>query len=240
MNLVIYKTKDFVAYNKPAGMLVHRTHETKEGQGEKTLADIAIEEFPEIKKVGDDPELRPGIVHRLDRHTSGVIIVARNQKFFEFMKGLFQTHQITKTYCALVNGRLMGKGTIDTPIGLKPGTVKRSVFAKNMKMVKEAITEYKVRKMYQKEGFGGRAIYYSLVDVTPKTGRTHQIRVHLASIGHSIVGDALYGQKINSLGLARQFLHAESIEFSTPDGNRVKLEAELPKELRDVLEALEK
>jgi 23S rRNA-/tRNA-specific pseudouridylate synthase len=109
-----------------------------------------------------------------------------------------------------------------------------------MKMVKEAITEYQVEKVYQKSVFEGKgAAYYSLVSVTPRTGRTHQIRVHLASISHPIVGDTLYGPKVNGLGLTRHFLHAESIEFATPDGNRVKLEAELPPELQKVIKSLE-
>jgi 23S rRNA pseudouridine1911/1915/1917 synthase len=234
----IHVAKDFVAYNKPAGMLVHGVQGVSSGGA--TLADIAVAAFPEVKKVGDDPELRPGIVHRLDKGTSGVIIVARTQPFFEFLKRQFQTHQVRKTYRALVTGRLLGKGVIDTPIGLKPGTVKRSTMARNMKMVKDAVTEYRVEKAYQKEGFGNRAVYYSLVEVMPKTGRTHQIRVHLASIGHPIVGDTLYGAKTNPLGLTRQFLHAEAIEFSTPQGNRLRIEAELPEELQAALTVLER
>lgn len=238
---MIHATKDYVAFNKPAGMLVHGIKGFEAKTAGSTLADHALKLYPEIKKVGDDPENRPGIVHRLDKDTSGVIVVCRNQKFFSYMKGLFQTHQVTKTYLALVNGRLLGKGIIDTPIGLKPGTVKRSTRAKNMKMVKEALTEYVATKIYQRSVFDGKgAAYYTLVHVTPRTGRTHQIRVHLASIGHSIVGDTLYGPSANGLGLHRQFLHAESIEFATPDGNRVKLEAGLPKELESVLEHLER
>lgn len=239
MSLIIYKTKDFVAYNKPAGMLVHGVRGLEGREGGQTLAEIAEAEFPEIKTVGDDPETRPGIMHRLDKNTSGVIVIARNQRFFSFMKNLFQNHQVNKTYVALVNGRLLGSGTIDTPIGLKPGTIKRSTVARNMKMVKEAVTDYKVVKIYQQSVLQGKgATYYTLVHVTPHTGRTHQIRVHLASIGHAIVGDTLYGQKTNSFGLDRHFLHAESLEFSTPDGNRVKLEAELPAELQKVLTTL--
>lgn len=240
MESVIYKTKDFVAYNKPAGMLVHAVKGFEGREGERTLADIASKEFPEIRTVGDDPENRPGIMHRLDKNTSGVIVIARNQRFFSFMKDLFQNHQVKKTYVALVNGRLLGSGTIDTPIGLKPGTIKRSTVARNMKMIKDAVTDYKVAKVYQQSVLGGRgAVYYSLLHVTPHTGRTHQIRVHLASIGHPIVGDTLYGPKANNLGLERHFLHAESIEFSTPDGNRLKLEAELPMELQKALKILE-
>ncbi len=237
---VIHATKDYVAFNKPAGMLVHGIKGFEERTAGHTVADRAVKDYPEISRVGDDPATRPGIVHRLDKDTSGVIVIARNQAFFSFMKHLFQNHQVKKTYLALVNGRLLGKGVVDLPIGLKPGTVKRSTRARDMKMVKEAVTEYEVVKVYQKSVLEGRgATYYSLVRVTPRTGRTHQIRVHLASIGHPIVGDTLYGPKANGLGLERQFLHAESIEFSTPDGNRVRLEAELPPELQKVIDALE-
>ncbi|MCX6788600.1 MAG: RluA family pseudouridine synthase [Candidatus Jorgensenbacteria bacterium] len=241
MPSLIYKTKDFAVYNKPAGVLVHAIKGFEDREMGKTLADIAKKEFPEIAKVGDDPENRPGIVHRLDKNTSGVIVIARNQKFFSFMKNLFQNHQVKKTYTALVNGRVLGSGTIDAPIGLKPGTIKRSTLARNMKMVKDAVTEYKAVKIYQQSVLDGRgAVYYTLIHVTPHTGRTHQIRVHLASIGHPIVGDTLYGPKTNSFGLNRHFLHADSIEFGTPDGNRIKLEAELSPELQKVLDSLEK
>lgn len=240
MATLIYKTKDFAVFNKPAGMLVHAIKGFEDREAGKTLADIAKKEFPEITKVGDDPETRPGIVHRLDKNTSGVIVIARNQKFFSFMKNLFQNHQVKKTYVALVNGRVLGSGTIDTPIGLKPGTIKRSTVARNMKMVKDAVTDYKTVKVYQQSVLGGKgAVYYSLLHITPHTGRTHQIRVHLASIGHPIVGDTLYGPKTNSFGLDRHFLHAESIEFGTPDGNRIKLEADLSPELHKVLKSLE-
>jgi 23S rRNA pseudouridine1911/1915/1917 synthase len=237
---VIYETKNYVAFNKPAGMLVHGIKGFEAKTAGNTVADHAVKMHPEIAKVGDDPGNRPGIVHRLDKDTSGVIIVARNQKFFDYMKSQFQTHQVIKTYLALVNGRILGKGIVDAPIGLKPGTVKRSTIARDMKMVKEALTEYEAKKVYQRIVLDGKgAIYYTLVHVTPRTGRTHQIRVHLASIQHPIVGDTMYGPKVNGLGLTRQFLHAESIEFATPDGNRVKLEAELPPELQTILDKLD-
>ena len=239
MNLkVIMKTKDFVAFNKPAGVLVHRAYEMKPREGEVVLADEALKLFPEIAKVGDDPQERPGIVHRLDKETSGVIVVARNQKFFEFLKEQFKQHTIEKHYLALVSGKLLGMGRIDKPIGLKPGTTRRSVRARNMKMVKEAITDYRAKKIFVSEAMG-RAVYYTLLEVIPRTGRTHQIRVHFAAMGHPIVGDTMYGPKGNALGLTRHFLHAESLEFSTPDGKRVRIEADLPDDLKKALEKLE-
>ena len=132
---------------------------------------------------------------------------------------------------------MTGKGRIEKPIGLISGSVKRSVNGKNLKMVKEAATEYKVLKVLKGKN--------SLLRIFPETGRTHQIRVHLASIGHPIVGDRLYGNKKEDgelgkeLELTRQFLHAESAEFNLEDGSRIKIETELPGELTDFLESLQ-
>ncbi|MEK7149646.1 MAG: RluA family pseudouridine synthase [Patescibacteria group bacterium] len=247
---IIYEDENFIAVNKPAGLLVHPTVNSKE----KTLVDWLVEKYPEIKNVGDPSagsgqiNLRPGIVHRLDRDTSGVILIARNQKYFEYLKKLFQNHLVQKNYLALVFGKLKNeKGIIEKPISLKAGTTKRTVHGG--KMEKEALTEYEVLKTFEfiparrslgaGENEKGNVKYFSLVKVSPKTGRTHQIRIHLASIGHSIVGDSLYGAKENPLGLKRQFLHAESLEFATEEGKRMRIEAEQPKDLKSVLKNLE-
>jgi len=236
---LIYKDKNFLAVYKPAGLLVHPAGNSKHeirNPKQFTLVDWLIKKYPEIKNVGDDPKTRPGIVHRLDKDTSGVILIARNQKYFEYLKNLFQTRQIKKTYLALVYGKLEPKtGIIKKPIYLKPGTAKRTVW--KGKMEKEAITEYKVLKYFRITNPDDRnnLLYFSLVRVAPKTGRTHQIRIHLASISHPIVGDSLYGPKENPFNLRRQFLHAESLEFSPAKGRRIKLEAELPEELKTIL-----
>lgn len=227
---VIYEDKDFVVIDKPAGLLVHSTKISDSKQ--ETLVDWLLKHYPEIKGVGDSPDIRPGIVHRLDKDTSGVLIVARNQKFFEFLKKLFQEHNVKKVYIALVWGRISKKGVIDQPIGLKPGTIKRTTKGKRTKMVKEAITEYCTLKYFKKDGEE-----FTLTELYPKTGRTHQLRVHMASIHHPIVGDAVYGKKKHPFNLKRQFLHAQSIEFSLPGNRRVKFEANLPKDLVDVLYA---
>ena len=235
---IIYENDDFAAVNKPAGVLVHRPEKgPKASQEGGVLADWIEEHYPEAKEVGDPStssgqasrNLRPGIVHRLDEDTSGIILIAKNQRFFEYLKGLFQKHEVKKTYIALVHGRTAPRGKIEKPIGLKSGSVKRSVNAKGMKMVKEAVTEYRLLKVLNG---------YSLLRVFPHTGRTHQIRVHLASIGHPIVGDKLYGRKKEdkNIGLERQFLHAESVEFNLENGNRMKIEADLPEDLKDFLE----
>ncbi len=226
---VIYEDENFIGLSKPAGMLVHKTAKNEQ---EETVADWLLAHYPEVKNVGDAPQIRPGLVHRLDKETSGVLVVAKNQKTFEYLKNLFQEHKIVKIYVALVHGKLEGSGVIDTPIGLKPGTVRRSIRTKNMKMVKEAVTEYKVLKNFEKDGE-----FFTLVELIPKTGRTHQLRVHLASIHHPVVGDALYGPKKNPLGLARQFLHAESIEFTREDGSRLRLAADLPEELQKIIDS---
>lgn len=233
---VIYKNENFLAISKPAGLLIHQTVFSK--SKEPTLADWLMKNFPEVKSVGDNPKERPGIVHRLDKDTSGVIIIARNQKYFEYLKNLFQKHQIKKTYIALVYGKLKKeKGIIETAISLKPGTTKRTIH--KGKMTKEAITEYEVLKTFERVNEKGNTKYFSFMKVSPKTGRTHQIRVHLASIGHPIVGDTMYGPKENPFGLSRQFLHAEAIEFNIDEKNKIKIEAELPRDLQSVLKSLE-
>lgn len=223
---VVYEDKNFLAVNKPAGILVHGVYgKTKE----PTLVDWLLKNYPEVKVVGDDFENRPGIVHRLDKETSGILLVAKNQQYFEYLKELFQNHQVKKVYLALVKGRVSPKaGMIEKPIGLKPGTVKRTVFTNRAKMVKPAVTEYKVRKYLPRRQAG--LPKYSLLEVIPKTGRTHQIRVHLASLGHPVVGDVLYGGgKVSNL--KRLFLHAHSLEFASEPGKRLKLVADLPPDL---------
>ncbi len=236
---VVYKDRNFLAVYKPAGLLVHpiklRIKNEELRKEDLALTDWLVENYPEVKGVGDSStdsgqvNLRPGIVHRLDKDVSGILLVARNQKYFEYLKNLFQTRQIKKNYIALVYGEINSKiGIIDKPISIKSGTIKRTVW--QGKDEKAAVTEYKVLKYLNLDGQD-----FSLVKVLPKTGRTHQIRIHLASIGHPIVGDTLYGKKTNPFGLKRIFLHAESLEFSIEDGGRIKLEAELPDELKDLI-----
>ncbi len=236
---IIYKDKDFLIIDKPVHWLVHPVKDVKQAlpatsHGASripTLTGWLIKKYPEIKQVGDNPVWRPGIVHRLDKETSGVILIARNQEAFEYLKKQFQEHKVKKTYLALVCGVPKEKeGVIEKPIGLKPDSLKRTVHVQKAKMVKEAITKYKVKKtlrLAQGE--------YALLEVMPLTGRTHQIRVHLASIGHPVVGDKLYGQKKCALKLDRQFLHAESLEFTASGGQRLKFSADLPEDLEKIL-----
>ncbi len=222
----IYEDKSFLAVDKPAGLIVHEARSVKRGVSskERTLVDWLLKRYPEIKTVGDEPETRPGIVHRLDRDTSGVLLVARNQRYFDYLKSLFQRREIQKTYLALVFGVPKEKsGRITSAIGIKSGTTKRSVHSE--KDVKQAVTEYKVLKTFEREV--GK---YSLLEVRPKTGRTHQIRVHLASVGSPVVGDPLYGRKKQPAWAKRLMLHASSLEFNLADGKRIRLETETPSE----------
>ncbi len=170
--------------------------------------------YPEVKNVGDDPGQRPGIVHRLDKETSGVVVVARNQETFDYLKSQFQQHKVQKTYLALVIGKVKDKtGRIDLPMGIKSGTTKRSVSAKKMKMVKEAITDYRALKYLK---IGDRD--FTLLEVMPKTGRTHQLRVHAASIGHPIIGDPLYSRKARRSAAAGDGVSASSSETEPSAG----------------------
>lgn len=240
---IIYQDQDIIAVNKPAGMVAHRANlkskksNLKNEEKEFFLTDWLVEKFPEIKNVGDEPELRPGIVHRLDKDTSGVLIVAKNQKSFEYLKSLFQNKKIIKKYLALVEGCLKtDKGRIDLPIGRSKSDFRKKI-ALSEKLpdiaCREAVTEYQVLEKFSD---------YTLVEAYPKTGRTHQIRVHLKAIGHPVVCDSLYGGKRMTcpFGLKRHFLHANFLEFVSPSGARLKLEAGLPEDLAEVLEGLRK
>jgi len=234
---IISKNKNFLVINKPAGLLVHKSVLNREdlNKDEKTLVDWLIKKFPQIKNVGDDIKNRPGIVHRLDKETSGVLIVPLNQEYFDYFKKLFQEHDIQKIYIALVYGFIRSeKGIINKPIGIKSGTTRRSV--RSAKMSKEAITEFEVIKRFKK---GNQD--FTLLKVYPKTGRTHQIRVHLASIHCPVVGDKLYGRKNDLLiasKLNRQFLHASNIEFTDKNGKLLKFSAGLPNQLSSFLKSI--
>ena len=237
---VVYKDRHFLVLSKPAGLLMHPfrvgTDHGKLVITEPTLTDWLKTHYPETKKVGDNPEMRPGLVHRLDRDTSGLVIVARDQETFAYFKSLFQGGGIQKTYLALVSGKLKNeKGVIEKPISLKSGTIKRTVHGG--KMTKEAVTEYEVIEVFQQ----GSA-WYSLVRVKPKTGRTHQIRVHLASIGHPILGDALYGSKKRSenkaVTVSRLMLHAAALSFTSADKKLIEIEAPPPIDFKTALDDL--
>ena len=229
---VVYEDEDVVVLNKQAGISVHPST----NEPSRTIANALIARYPEIKNVGDDP-MRPGIVHRLDKDTSGLLVVAKNQKIFEFLKKEWQEGRVVKKYLTLVWGHLKNeKGEIKSELARSLSDFRKRMVVKpgkgdNIKG-KLAVTEYKIIKKFKD---------CSLVEVYPKTGRMHQIRVHMASLGTPVTGDKIYGKK-NKVpkGLTRQFLHAYYLKFSLPDGKSVALESDLPNDLSSVLTELPK
>ncbi len=226
---VVYEDKNILVINKPSGLI---THPKNAEDNQDSVTGWLVEKYPEIKTVGEDP-LRPGLVHRLDKDTSGLLVIAKNQNSFVYLKSLFQDRKIKKYYLALVHGRPKEpKGIIDAPmgrIGMKRTTQVRG--NKKLKDKKEAVTEYSTLKNFRD---------FTLLEVSPHTGRTHQIRVHLKSIGTPVAGDPLYGYK-NITGPKqpeRLFLHAYKIQFVSPDGKSLTIEIDLPKELQNFLDDL--
>jgi 23S rRNA pseudouridine1911/1915/1917 synthase len=223
---IVYEDNDIIVVNKPAGLL---THKAESSPGEKTLVDFLIEHYPPIKDVGEDLS-RPGIVHRLDRETSGLLVAAKTNEAFQYLKNLFQERKVEKKYYALVHGAPKERsGTIDLPLAKLEGKQTTQLEGKQQLEGKTAITEYKTTREFSD---------YSLLDITIKTGRTHQIRVHLKAIGHPIVCDKIYGSRkaVCPENIKRMFLHAYYLSFVTPSGNPLALEADLPEELAQGLE----
>ncbi len=232
--LIIFENKDFLVLNKPAGLLVHPKIDYINSK-EQTLVNWLIKNYPQIKNIGDSPEIRPGIVHRLDKETSGVMVIAKNQNSFETFKNIFKQRLIEKTYLALVVGKMNNKeGKIDLAITRSISTKRTTKIKEGQKALK-AETLWKVLKIYQDNNQ-----ILSYLKLIPKTGRTHQLRVHLAAIGHPVVGDYLYGGKTTLKyreKLNRIFLHAYSLKFKYDDTNYL-FEAELPIELKKFLKEL--
>lgn len=237
---IIFENDDYLVINKPAGIMVH-------GDGrstEKTVADFVLEKYSDIKEVGEpmivrigDMEktiYRPGIVHRLDKDTSGVMVVAKNQKTFEYLKNQFKNRKVQKTYNAIVWGRFKTKkGLVDESIGRSPSDFRRwSANRGKRGKLREATTEYRVLDEFEKNGD-----IFSFMEIRPKTGRTHQIRVHMQFLHHPIVCDPLYAGKKPCVLLGRLALHAKNLEFCDLNGVLQCFEAPLPE---DILGALAK
>ncbi len=230
---VIFQDQDILIIDKPAGLQVHP--DTKNLTG--TLANYLVAEYPEIKKVGESPE-RPGIVHRLDKDTSGLMIITRSNKAFYYYKRQFQQRKIKKAYWALVHGDLKNdSGEIDLPIGRSPKNTVLRTTAPYAKDRKDARTLYQVLAKFKVVVSPAKFFFFTLCEVYPKTGRTHQVRVHLKSLGHPIAGDSLYKFKRLPLpaGLKRMFLVAKKIEFQDRFGKERKFEAEIGEELERTL-----
>lgn len=241
---IIYEDDDILVINKQPGLLVHPTLSQKR----HTLVNALVARYPDINRVGKSP-LRPGIVHRLDKDTSGLIVAAKNQEAFFFLKKQFLSRAVRKIYLAIVEGVPKEKeGVIKFQIRpsklnrLKKVAV-RQPDRSGRKSVRDAETQYRV-----KEEFGDE---FAIVEASPKTGRTHQIRVHLSAIGHPVVGDSLYGAKKKIIFPAheqapqtgqakRQMLHAYRISFVAPNGKLLDFRAPLPEDMRSLLGLLKK
>jgi 23S rRNA pseudouridine1911/1915/1917 synthase len=253
---VVFEDADLAVVNKPAGMMVHAgSGQNENARSKGTLVNALLYRFSKLSSTGG--ELRPGIVHRLDKDTSGLIVVAKNDRTHAALGDMFASRRIKKTYIALVQGAVeRQKGTINTGVGRDP--VRRTrMTAQPQENARTAVSHYEVvRRLSNRFG------KFTLVRVRIETGRTHQIRVHMASIGHPVVGDTLYGgsgqltdqvvsQAAQSkaarrkaeperLRLGRNFLHAARLEFVHPrTGKLLELEAPLPEELESFLARLD-
>lgn len=247
---IIKETADYLVVSKPAGMIVHGGPGIKE----KTLVDFLLTTHPKLKGIGDDP-LRPGIVHRLDKEVSGLMVIAKNQISFNQLKEQFQKRDIIKEYIALVYGRInKDEGEINFPIKrassghkmaalplIKAGLIEKKSLSDRdqgtnaaLLSAREAITLFKIKQ---------RLINYTLLQVRIKTGRTHQIRVHLSAYGHPLVGDDLYGTaktrvKNKKIALGRIFLFSQKLSFYDSNGEKQEFKLELEPALQDFLKKL--
>jgi 23S rRNA pseudouridine1911/1915/1917 synthase len=219
---IVYEDQDLLVVNKPAGMVVHPAP----GHQDDTLVNALLAYFPALQE--SDESLRPGIVHRLDKDTSGLIIVAKNARAQAALREQIQRHAIIKRYLALVDGNVaLDQGSIDAPIGRDPRH--RQQMTITAVGSREARTHFKVLERYAR---------HTLLLLQLETGRTHQIRLHLKAIGHPIMGDPVYGSGtvFKRAPLNRQFLHACQLSFTQPfSGEIIELEAPLPADLQAVL-----
>ena len=221
---IIYEDKDIIVVNKPKGMVVHPANGNPDG----TLVNAILAKCKDSLS-GIGGEIRPGIVHRLDKDTSGLLIIAKNDQAHINMSKQIQDRKVIKKYIALVKG-VIGENTATIDMPIARSTKDRKKMAVDPKG-KEAITHYKVLQRYDK---------YTLLEIKIDTGRTHQIRVHMAYIGHPVVGDMQYSNGKNEFGIEGQMLHSKYLEFDHPiTGKRLKLEAPLPEYFEQVLNELE-
>ena len=216
---ILYEDADILVIDKPAGLAVH--------PGAASHVTATVADFARPRTTDADPD-RPGIVHRLDRDTSGLLIIAKNASAKAFMQAAFKNREVHKAYQLLVVGRLeQDAAVIKLPLGRDPAKpLQQAVSAGG----RDATTAYEATRF-----FSG----YTYVVARPETGRTHQLRVHFAALGHPVAGDIAYGPPKRPLGIKRQFLHASDIEFTAPSGERLKLQSPLPLDLQKVLDTLE-
>jgi len=218
---IVHEDADVIVIDKPAGMVVHPAP----GHPRGTLANALLSHVPGISVGGSQ---RPGIVHRLDKDTSGLIVAAKTDRGRTSLVSQWENRSVEKTYLALVAGSVADEeATIDAPIGRDPKNRQRMAV---LRSGRPAVTRFQVVERFPNA---------TLLELSIETGRTHQIRVHLAFIGHPIIGDQLYGRPRGmEPELDRQFLHASALAFQLPSGTRLRLEAPLPDDLEGVLEQL--
>lgn len=234
---ILYEDAALIVIDKPARLVVHPAP----GHHSGTLVNALLHHCQDLSGVGG--ELRPGIVHRLDKDTSGVMVATKDDSTHQHLARQFKAHAIERRYRALIHGLLpQARGTVDQAIGRHP--VQRKKMSTDARVGRHAVTHWQVRRRYEED-------HLTLVDLRLETGRTHQIRVHLASLGCPVVGDPLYGgaSRIKNVGdshlrqrigrLERQFLHAWQLGFVHPDGTVMRFQAALPKELQEILDYLE-
>ena len=229
---IIYEDNDLLVVDKPAGVIVFP--EAPIPVEEKTLIDYLLKKYPDLKNAGKMP--RYGIVHRLDKDTSGILLVAKNDKALDFFQKQFKDKKVTKKYSALIVGNLKNeKGTIETLIGRSPKDKRKQkvYLIHEPKAIgkRKAVTKYKVLERFKN---------YTLIEVEPETGRKHQIRCHLSYLGHPIAGDKMYSFKNQPCpkDLNRQFLHAGYVKIQLPDKKIKELKSELPEDLKGILKNL--
>lgn len=220
---IIYEDEDILVVNKPQDMVVH----PGAGNYSGTLVNGLLYHIESLSTINGD--IRPGIVHRLDKDTSGVLIVAKNNKAHEIISLALKNREVKKVYLALVHGNVKGNsGTIDAPIGRHEINRKKMTVRKTNS--KEAISHFRVLNRFDK---------FTLVEVSLETGRTHQIRVHMAYINHSIVGDPVYSRRKNKFGLDKQMLHAHKVGFIHPSKNEyIEFIADLPDYFLNIIDKL--
>ncbi len=219
---VIYEDKDIIVVNKPKGLVVHPANGNPDGTLVNAIMSICKDSLS-----GIGGEIRPGIVHRIDKDTSGILVIAKNDKAHINLSEQIKKHEVKKVYIALVRGIVKeNEATIKMPIGRSTKDRKKMAVTEKGK---EAITHFKVLKRYPEDNC-------TLLEVIIETGRTHQIRVHLAQIGYPIIGDTTYSSGKNKWGIEGQCLHAKTLEFKHPTtGKLIHLEAELPQYFKDII-----
>jgi 23S rRNA pseudouridine1911/1915/1917 synthase len=221
---IIFENEDLLIINKPAGMVVHPAA----GHSTGTMVHAVLAHVKNLEGIGG--EQRPGVVHRLDKDTSGLIVIAKNDRTLHWLQEQFKSRRVKKTYLALVEGLPpTPQGRIEAPIG-RDSVRRKQMAIQTLAKGRDAVTEYRTLERFEK---------HTLLEVHPLTGRTHQIRLHLAFIGCPIVGDKVYGNRKVSIIVPRQFLHAARLEIIFP-GEKVakKFEANLPDELTKILKEL--